>query len=942
MKPVTSILSLSVASLLLTLSPSTIPGATCQHISQILNNAKIVSEGSTTIGGYKHHPRYKDPIIHSSNLVENVIENAYWIDFHEQFDQHAKFSDLVRDHPGITLRHEFWDPLNAVSISVRDEGVLMEILDQIPGIKLVEPVIMHERPDFLEEPVEIAKKTGSKVKSSAVHSMTGVDEVHESLKLFGNGIKVGIIDSGVDYHHPALGGCFGSGCKVAYGTDFVGDDGMSPDDDPMTDCDGHGTHVAGIIAANDTDFIGVAPQATLGAYRVFGCKGGTSNDIIMKALLRAAADGMQIINLSLGGPGGWRQEREARLADSLARNGTIVVAAMGNEGNMGLFEASSPGVAETVITVASTENVFKNNMWFTVDKVSLKLTEEPRPILYGGDFDMDLTNTTLVQTAPGTSGQVKSDACKPITKDLTGKIALIRRGDCTFKIKVANAALANAMGVIIMDNQPSDGLSADTEGSTIKVRTITLDDGEYLLKMIQQAHKEADGIKLVAGRGPKKIPNPSGGFMSLFSSMGPDTELNSKPDIAAPGGQIWSTFPIKLGSYASLSGTSMATPYVAGCVALYLEGLPNASHSADSIKTALQNTAQPRTQQTDHNGYASVTVQGAGLLNLLTALKTQTIASPSHISLNDTMHMNADQKITLTNNGKSSLQYTIDIIPAVGLLPFDKDMTIALVPKVITADASVKMSNEVVTVEPGTSTTVNLVFNGPDTDPTKYAIYSGFVRFTPKEISNESPVLHIPFMGMHGDYKKVNILDPSFGLRIFDARGHPLQANGNLGSDTIREPGHVGTGVSKSEVSRRMPPTGGEPDSVTAQPVTDSRQRKSPENMMIVFRMITGSEALVLDLVSDKGDDPYQVESFGVLRNGVARYVPRNDHLEGNAFQVIGWDGVVMKEDGSTWSAIGGAHGRNYRLRVSLLKHFGSLENDMDFEAHLSRPFTLP
>jgi len=301
----------------------------------------------------------------------------------------------------------------------------------------------------------------------------------------------------------------------------------------------------------------------------------------MKALIRAASDGMQVINLSLGGPGGWRQDREARLADELAKNGTLIVAAMGNEGQMGLFESSSPGVAGSLITVASTENEFRSNLYFTVDQTVLRNEEdseegeyasysteedamkpggdsESHPILFLGDVSMDLANATLVQIAPGTSSEIEDDACKTITKDLKGKIALIRRGGCTFKIKLANAALANATAAIIMDNVESEGFSADTEGSTIKVRTITKDDGEYLLNTIAMEKKEKEGIKLLPGDGPKKVFNPNGGFLSVFSSMGPDSELNSKPDIAAPGGQIWSTFPVKV-KYAAKEALSLWT-----------------------------------------------------------------------------------------------------------------------------------------------------------------------------------------------------------------------------------------------------------------------------------------------------------------------------------------------------------------------------------------------
>ncbi|GJJ68336.1 hypothetical protein EMPS_00682 [Entomortierella parvispora] len=959
------ILSTTVATLLF-LSQASNTVVYSQRLAQVLERIKVISDGGSTVGGYKHHkPQFQDPIIRSTDLVENALLHAYWIDFHEQFVQHEAFSKLVTEHPGITLRHEFWGQLNAVTVDVKDESALKDILDRIEGIKMVEPVVMHDRPEVYQT-IQAIAKGGSREKKYPVHDFTGVKEVHESLKVFGNGIKIGIIDSGVDYTHPALGGCFGPGCKVAYGTDFVGDDGQSPDDDPKSDCDGHGTHVAGIIAANDTSFIGIAPQATLGAYRVFGCKGGTSNDLIMKALIRAASDGMQVINLSLGGPGGWRQDREARLADELAKNGTLIVAAMGNEGQMGLFESSSPGVAGSLITVASTENEFRSNLYFTIDQTALKNEDvsedgeyasysseqdanEPgsdsqaRPILFVGDVSMDLANTTLVQIAPGTSSQIPDDACKTISKDLKGKIALIRRGGCTFRIKLANAALANAAAAIIMDNVESEGFSADTEGSMIKVRTITRDDGEYLLKTIAKEKKEKEGIRLLPGDGPKKVYNPNGGFLSVFSSMGPDSELNSKPDIAAPGGQIWSTFPVKLGSYASLSGTSMATPYIVGCVALYLDGLPNADHSADAVKAAFQNSGQPRKQQKGFKGYASVTQQGAGLLNLMDALSTQAQISPSRISLNDTMFMNANQKFTITNNGQTPLQYKIDVIPAAGLKPFDSNKMVDKNPKAVEAKVSVKYSQRVVKVAPGSTTDVDLTFHGPKTNPADYIIYSGYVRFTPQKVTPKTPVVHVPYMGMQGDFKTVRILDTSFGVRIFDSRGRPLRSN----SSEARGPPHVGVdgvvdkaGSINNEINadptHGLDTPTGEPD-----PTADGRPRSQPNSMKVVFRMITGAEILVLDLVSDEGDDPYQVQSYGVLKNGVARYVPRNDQLEGNAFQVMGWDGQLLKEDGTTATALEGASGQRYRLRISLLKHFGNPENDQDFESHLSGPFIL-
>ena len=389
----------------------------------------------------------------------------------------------------------------------------------------------------------------------------------------------------------------------------------------------------------------------------------------------------------------------------------------------------------------------------------------------------------------------------------------------------------------------------------------------------------------------------------------------------------------------------MATPYVVGCVALYLEGLPNADHSADAVKAAFQNSGQPRKQQKGFKGYASVTQQGAGLLNLMDILSNQAQISPSRISLNDTMFLNANQKFTITNNGQTTLQYKIDVIPAAGLKPFDKNKMIDKTRRAVEAKVSVKYSQRVVKVAPGSTADVDLTFRGPKTDPSDYVIYSGYVRFTPQKVTSKTPVVHVPYMGMQGDFKAVKILDRTFGLRIFDARGRPLRSNSpksgrghaQVGADeVVGKAGSISNEISTDPTQGLDTPTG-EPDPLTA----GGRPRAQPNNMKIVFRMITGAEILVLDLVSDKGDDPYQVQSYGVLKNGVARYVPRNDQLEGNAFQVMGWDGQLLMEDGTTTTALEGTQGQSFRLRISLLKHFGNPENDEDFESHLSDSFIL-
>lgn len=260
-----------------------------------------------------------------------------------------------------------------------------------------------------------------------IHLATGVHDARTKLNLRGAGVKIAVIDSGIYYLHPALGGCFGSGCKVAFGYDFVGDsytyDGSQvpvPDADPLDNCSSksHGTHVAGIIAANASNlssgtfatpfpFTGVAPEATIGAYRVFGCSGSTGDDIITAAIYRAAADGADIINLSLGGGPRDGESIDTLAASAVSAAGHIVVASAGNDGEAGLFAVGVPAVGAEVLAVASFDNAVSFSLSMTVDSVSY-------PYNIGssnGSFNSQETLNIVVNDVNAIVNNVMTDGC---------------------------------------------------------------------------------------------------------------------------------------------------------------------------------------------------------------------------------------------------------------------------------------------------------------------------------------------------------------------------------------------------------------------------------------------------------------------------------------------------------------------------------------------------
>jgi minor extracellular serine protease Vpr len=360
-----------------------------------------------------------------------------------QTDRNRFQSEAVQAGVEYKQRRNFSTLWNGISIEV-DAGEASK-LAQLSSVKAIYPVEVIHLPET--SPLE------SPEMSSAL-AMTGADIAQSELGYTGEGIRVAVIDTGIDYEHPDLGGCFGPGCRVFTGWDFVGDDFNgsnipTPDSDPM-DCNGHGTHVAGIVGAEattPTGVTGVAPEVTFGAYRVFGCTGSTTSDIMLAAMEKALADDMDVLNMSIGSAYQWPQYPTAVAASQLVDQGMVVVASIGNSGAIWLVfsrcawsrrESDRGGfLREHAYDIKCLHNYSRRptHILYPCDRSS------PPP--YTGTFPMERT---------GTSASL-SDACTELPPgSLAGKVALIRRGTCTFNIKVNNAQNAGAVGVVIYNN----------------------------------------------------------------------------------------------------------------------------------------------------------------------------------------------------------------------------------------------------------------------------------------------------------------------------------------------------------------------------------------------------------------------------------------------------------------------------------------------------------
>ncbi len=567
----------------------------------------------------------------------------------------ARLAELARQHDavrplllgaGATVITELRRLANV--IQVRAPRSAIDKLRGIPEVVALEPVPLFER-----------------TLASALPTVGAPRAWASGAPVHGDGVTIGILDTGVDYLHADFGGV---GDPAAYdnddhtivedgsfptlrvigGYDFAGDDydpsgGVStpvPDDDPI-DCDGHGTHVAGIAAgsgvlADGSTFEGpyeqslelgqfrvapgVAPRASLYAIKIFGCDGATR--LVAAGLEWAAdpnddgdfSDRIDVVNASLGSAYGAPTPTHEQVLDAYDTLGGVFVAAAGNEGGT-FFVAGSPGTFPRALSVAA-----------TVDASFITLAVES-PVGIAGDYAaVEGTFTApLVDVGPLTGALVAAEplfACEPLqnASALAGKIALIDRGDCLFHEKLTHAAQAGAIGAVVVNNNfdaPSAMSPSDTGGTVdIPAVMIRLLDGNLLREALPS------GVTVTLSRAP--FVGVGAETIAGFSARGPAAiDGRLKPELAAPGVAIESANVGSGTEPTSKQGTSMAAPLVAGAAALVRQLQPTLSPTA--LKATLMNSAAP---MVDASGRPyPITLQGSGRLDVARALEQQVTAT---------------------------------------------------------------------------------------------------------------------------------------------------------------------------------------------------------------------------------------------------------------------------------------------------------------------------
>lgn len=554
----------------------------------------------------------------------------------------------------------------------------------------------------------------------------------------------------------------------------------------------HGTHVAGIAAANAgvvADVVGVAPQAQILAMKVFSSSG--SNGATWADILAAADDavalGADVINMSLGSTCGFStpegEEGVAEVLENIASSGVMLSISAGNEYSAALGTRIGKGHALTQNpdygTVASPSSYSEPLSIASVEKAdsidSCYLTVGERKVAFN-----DTVEDKTVENVKDDSPSFRSLAGKELeyvvvpnageAKDydglsVEGKIALVSRGSVEYNTKKEAAKAAGAAGILVYNNEPGM-LYMQMDNYDLPSAFISQADGKALAAVAE------GNRKLTVSASYGKVDNPTSGEMSDFSSWGVTPELTLKPDLTAPGGNIKSA--TTGGGYTTKSGTSMSAPFVSGAMSLVKQYVEQKNYaSTETEKANLVSNLLMSTADLVMAGTApySPRKQGAGSVNIAAATSTKAYLTAvgggrPKVELGDDVQKSGKYTVQfeIHNLSDEALTYTIGGYIQTDAQEVTKQIKGQDVHQVTELPYLLgKIDEKIVTVAGGETETVSVSVsltqaNNEYLNRFENGTYiEGFVTLTPS--SGTQPTLSIPYMGFYGDWTQAPIID---------------------------------------------------------------------------------------------------------------------------------------------------------------------------------------
>lgn len=737
-----------------------------------------------------------NPIIYNATQkgvkVEQLDKGTYSSLNKQLLNEQEKVkSDIAKAKIEIEYHNKFTNVVNGFSGTTTFENA--KKIEKLPGVKRVTIANEYERP--------IPQMGTSKDMINAIETW--------NLDYKGEGMVAAIIDTGIDPNHkdmrltnpenarlkekdPLDKGLPGKyyTAKVPYGYNYMDNNDIILDLGP--DASEHGMHVAGTVGANGgkDGVVGVAPEIQLLAMKVFGNDPGmpsTFGDVIIKAIDDSIKIGADVINMSLGSTASFVEadDPEQMAVERAVKNGVVCSISAGNSGQIGYNAGNpyaenpdygvvgAPGLSNDSIQVASVENTHVKvdgmNYEGGIAGYAQAGSFDPAEVFKGKSLE-------YIDCGTGTEGEITG-------KDLKGKLALIIRGGNTFVEKIQNAQSAGALGVIVYNHASGGDAMINMmypDDGKIPAMFIGNTDGKKLVALIK------DGKNQVKFEGTKvEIQNANAGKMSDFTSWGPTPNLDFKPEITAPGGQIYST--LQNNKYGLMSGTSMAAPHVTGGSALIMQRVNkdfkdlNPQQRAEMVKNLIMCTAGPLRDRGLYNGYyklnnpVSPRREGAGVMNLYAAATTPAVVTDAGTGLSKVnlkeVGDNIEFTLNLTNYGNTELTYDLAGNIQTDLAIQGSNLTEAQ--EILNAPITFEVDgNSVESINVPASGSVNFkiiidLSNATDwayEAPLKEVFENGtFVEgfITLKETTDKNPTLSIPYMGFYGEWDKAPIFDAS-------------------------------------------------------------------------------------------------------------------------------------------------------------------------------------